>query len=474
MHKPPSQLFGRIWNPQPIPLAVFGAGPTVDRTEPLLLTSGLLTREVPWRIAITTPSTALSGQTCGNAVDRVLPGGGIDPSRSAAMAGRGVLPGFIASAEGCHVTDADGRAYVDFLGANGPNILGYRHAEVEAAADAVRRDLTTASLFPPSLVEVIERLLAWQIHMAWGVAAKNGSEAVSLAARVARQHRQRRGIVAFERAYHGNDPELASGPPVGTLTEVTNEVHRLPWNGAQELIDYVEAHHADIAAVVMNPLDQNPRLPTISVSHDFVVAIEQVRNRFGVLVVLDDVRHGMRVHPDGSQHELGLEPDLIALGKALGNGHSISAVLGAEDLRPAARKILFTSTYMFEAPPMAAAIATIDIYQRDDVFSHIVSMGQRLCAGIVQAASVHGHSVTMSGPPTMPTMLLADDDDTTRRREILASCCGYRCDLPPIPELEPERSAQPHGHRRSDRSCPRRLRSNPSTPELGHFHHYEG
>ncbi len=289
--------------------------------------------------------------------DRALPGGGVYFTRSADMSGRGVLPGFIAANDGCRVTDVDGREYIDFLGANGPNILGYRHPEVEAAADDMRSRITTASLFPPSLVEVVERLLQTWSTMGWGLVAKSGSEVVTLGGRVARQHTQRPSLVAFEHSYHGNDPELASGPPTGPLTTLTDDVIRLPWNDPQRLIDYFEIHGADIAGIILNPLDQRPLVQTTEPTAEFLAAIEQVRERWGALVVLDDVRHGFRLHPSGSHRQLGIEPDLIALGKALGNGHSISALLGTEELRTAARKIMFTSTYMFVAPPMAAAAA---------------------------------------------------------------------------------------------------------------------
>lgn len=348
--------------------------------------------------------------------DRVLPGGGIYLTRSADMAGRGILPGFIAAAEGCHVTDVDGKRYVDFLGANGPNILGYRHPEVEAAADRVRRDITTASLYPPQLVDLIEQLVIRHEPMRWGVAAKNGSDAVSLGVRIARQHTQRRHVVAFDRAYHGNDDELASGPPHGTLSDLTSDVHRLPWNEPERLVEYVRHHGTDIAAIVTNPIEQTPRRPTVDATRDFVDAIEQVRDRCGCLVVFDDVRHGFRLHPIGSYRLVGLEPDLVAYGKALGNGHSVSALLGRDDLRRAARKILFTSTYMFEAPPMAAAVATLEIYERDRVFDHLCAMGERLTAGLLAAAGDAGHDVELSGPPTMPTLLVADDPDGARVR----------------------------------------------------------
>lgn len=356
------------------------------------------------------------GQQLWQRADRVLPGGGVYFTRSADMAGRGVLPGFIATNRGCRVVDVDGREYIDFLGANGPNILGYRHAEVEAAAGAVRAHHTTASLFPPMLVEVVERILATWTDMDWGLVAKNGSEVVTLGARVARQATGRRMLVGFDSAYHGNDPELASSPPTGPLEQLTDDVHRLPWNDPQRLLDHMEMHGSDVAAIVMNPLDQRPRVNTEAASPDFVAAIAEARDRWGSLIVFDDVRHCFRLHPQGSHRSFGLEPDLIALGKALGNGHSISALLGREEHRRAARKILFTSTYMFEAPPMGAAMATLDVYERDGVFDHIEAMGQRLCDGLRSAATGASHDIVVAGPPTMPTLLFVDDAELAKGR----------------------------------------------------------
>jgi len=365
------------------------------------------------------------GQELWARADKVLPGGGIYYSRSADMAGRGVLPGFIASAEGCRVTDADGKTYIDYMGANGPNILGYRHPEVEEAVRRQMETLTSASLFPPSLVEVVEQMVARIGGMAWGLVSKNGSEVVSLGARVARQHTQRRRLITFERAYHGNDPELATVPPKGPLTEGTGDILRLPWNDPQALIDCTRAHGADIAAILLNPLDQNPRMDTVSAAPDFVGTIEEVRVRHGIQLIMDDVRHGFRLHPVGSHRLLGVEPDAIALGKALGNGHAISALLAQDHLRDAARKILYTSTYMFDAPPMRAAMAMLTVYDRDNVFEHITKMGILLRDGIVAAAEKAGHAITYSGPPAMPTLLFEQDPKGEKQR-VFAQAAALR------------------------------------------------
>jgi len=358
-----------------------------------------------------------NGQALWARADRVLPGGGIYLSRSADFAGRGVLPGFIAEAEGCRIVDVDGRSYIDYLCANGPNILGYRHPEIEAAARAQAARQTSASLFPPTLVEVVERLVQRVAGMSFGVVAKNGSEVVSLGVRMARQFTGRRCVVTFQRAYHGNDPELAVRPPPGPLTDITSDVVRLPWNDPQALHDYAAQRGDATAAIVLNPLDQNPGLETRAAAADFVAAIEAVRSRHGMQLVFDDVRHGFRLHPEGSHRLLGVTPDITTFGKALGNGYAIAALVGREHLRAAARKIFYTSTYMFESPPMAAAMAMLEVYDRDDVFAHIVRMGERLRDGITHAARAAGHAISYSGPVTMPTLLLQNDPGGARLRQ---------------------------------------------------------
>ncbi len=372
------------------------------------------------------------GRALWERADRVLPGGGIYRSRSADMAGRGVLPGFIVEAEGCRVTDADGRTYIDFLCANGPNILGYRHPEIEAAARQQASKMTSASLFPKSLVEIVERLVDRFDGMEWGVVSKNGSEVVALALRVARQHTQRRLVVTFDKAYHGNDPELANAPAAGVLTDGTREVLRTPWNNPEALCALTEEHGDEIAAIVLNPNQQLPLVATVDASPEFIAAIESLRERHDVQLIVDDVRHGFRIHPYGSHRTLGVEPDMVTFGKALGNGYSISALVGRDHLRKAARKILYTSTYMFETPPMHAAMAMLDVYDRDDTFDHLQTMGARLRDGIVAAAASTGHRISYSGPLAMPTLLFEDDHDLARGRQFAREAASLGAILHPV------------------------------------------
>jgi glutamate-1-semialdehyde 2,1-aminomutase len=357
-----------------------------------------------------------NGKTLWARADRALPGGGIYFSRSARFAGAGVQPGFIASADGCRVTDVDGRSYIDFLCGNGPILLGYQHPEVE---DAFRRQAEiadSATYFPPALVEFAERLVDRTSGMSWAAGAKNGSDVVGLAMRVARAAKGRETIIAFDRAYHGFVPELALGP-AGIPKAGQTHVIRVPWNNVEAFEQAVVEQTDDLAAILLNPVDQYPACDTETASSELIAAIHSARSRTGAAIILDDVRTGLRLHPFGSHLALGLEPDLLCLGKPIANGHAVSALIGTEALREGARKVGFTATFCFAAASLKASIATLDIYDREDGFEKICHAGERLRSGLQMAATKYSHRVRQTGPVSMPTLLFEDDPklETGRR-----------------------------------------------------------
>jgi len=349
-------------------------------------------------------------------LDAAVPGGGIYFSRSARFAGRGVLPGFVQSAQGCQIVDSDGKSYLDFNCGNGPNLLGYRHPEVDAAAAEQAQRMDLAAFFPEVMPQYAEQLLQWGQGYDWTVFTKNGSDSTNLALRIMRVATNRPFVVMFNSAYHGVGVEIALAPEV-KLTEQQKYVIRIPWNDYDALFEVAQKYGDQIAGVLFNPLDQSPSRETISMSKSMVTALHNVRKQYGCLLTLDDVRHGFRLHPKGSHRALGLDADLVCLGKALANGYSTSVVLGQSNLRSDAEKIAFTATYMFSAVAFSAGLKTLEIYQRDNVFDHLEAMGSRLCDGIVAAGKKHGHTdVVMSGPVTMPTFIFRGDVKTKRAK----------------------------------------------------------
>ena len=342
--------------------------------------------------------------------DHVIPGGNIYLTRSARLAGADVQPGFIEKAEGCRVTDVDGHSYIDFACANGPNLLGYRHPEVEAAVVEQAAVMDGASYFPPALVELAEALVKRNPAMDWAIPAKNGSDVVELGLRVARAATGREKIVRFVGAYHGFAPELVPGGR-GVARSTRKEVVKTGWNDVEGLKDAFLHNKDDIAAIVMNPLDQSGGIDTTKASPRFCQAIGTLCRENKTVLVFDDVRAGFRMHPMGSHIPLGLEPDLVCIGKALGNGYPVSVLLGTHDLRDAAGLLMFTASFIFGAQALRAAITVLKIYERDGVFDSLVRSGERLRKGILQAAAKTGHPVRYTGPVTMPTLLFDGDDN---------------------------------------------------------------
>ncbi|MCK5680320.1 aminotransferase class III-fold pyridoxal phosphate-dependent enzyme [bacterium] len=354
------------------------------------------------------PVDGPKGQDLWKRADKVLPSFGVFLARSARFTGYNVWPGFIAQAKGCRVQDVDGRSYLDFYCGNGPNLLGYQHPEVEAAARAQTAQGDLMPNFSPVMIEFCERLLAWTAGFDWAVPVKRGSDATELAMRVARVATTRPHIIMFKHFYHGTNKEqsiLYEGIP----GDAQSHVSRLPWNDVKALDNFSTVNGEKVAAVMLNPIEQGSAVPTVFATPKFIAALERFRRRTGALIILDDVRAGFRMHPKGSHKALGLKPDLLCLGKTLGNGYSVAAVMGTEPLRGGAERLLYTSSYIFSAVCFKAGIVTLDVYERENAFEKMMRAGKRLLSGIKTAARKHGQNISFSGPPTHPTMLYDND-----------------------------------------------------------------
>lgn len=238
---------------------------------------------------------------------RVLPGG-----ETRAVTHFDPFPTSIVRGEGAWLIDVDGARYLDLVNNYTSLVHGNAHPLVtEAAQQALRDGAVFASVHPRQveLAEAIsERFAVERVRF-----TSSGSEAASLAVRIARQATGRRGIVLFEGGYHGSVAPFIPGEP---------EVHRLPYNDPAAL-SLVES--LDVAAVLVEPfLGAGGVIPG---APDFLHACQDVCRRTGAAFVLDEVQ-SLRVAPGGAQGLLGLDPDLTVLGKIIGGGLPIGAVAG--------------------------------------------------------------------------------------------------------------------------------------------------
>src|SRR5215469_16905160 len=134
----------------------------------------------------------------------VIPGGMYGHQSTALLPD--VFPQFFNRAEGARLWDADGNEYIDYMCAYGPNLLGYRHKAVDAAAAAQQNLGDTMTGPSEAVVELAERFVSLVGHADWAMFCKNGTDATTMAMMAARAHTERKKILVARRTYHGSAP----------------------------------------------------------------------------------------------------------------------------------------------------------------------------------------------------------------------------------------------------------------------------
>ena len=319
-------------------------------------------------------------------------------------------PQFFAKAEGARLWDADGNVFIDYMCAYGPNLFGYGHPEINAAF--VRQMETGDTLTGPSpvMVDLAEAFVGMVSHADWAMFCKNGTDATSMAMVIARAHTRRRTIILAKGAYHGSAPWCTPRPAGTTPEDKANQIF-CTYNDIASLEEAVAKAGDDLAAIFAAPFKHDAFIDQALPDAAYARRARELCDKAGALLVVDDVRGGLRVARDCSWSTVGVKPDLSTWGKCIANGHPISALLGADVCRAAASKVYVTGSYWYQAAPMAAALETLRLVRESDYLERIIGLGERLRAGLDERAAAAGFSMRQTGPETMPLFLFNDDPD---------------------------------------------------------------
>jgi glutamate-1-semialdehyde 2,1-aminomutase len=338
---------------------------------------------------------------------KVVPGG-VYGHQSVASLPAG-YPQYMSRGLGSHVWDADGNEYIDLMCSWGPVILGHRHPGVEAAA--ARQAAAADCQNGPSarMVELAEAMTETVDHADWAMFSKNGTDATTQCVTIARAATGRRKILVATGAYHGADP-WCTPKLSGVLPE--DRAHLVPYryNDLGSVDAAMEVVGDDLAGVVVSPIRHDISVDLELPDPAFAAGLRSLCDRHGAVLIMDDVRCGLRLHHGSSWEPLGVAPDLSAWSKAIANGYALGAVLGRDSLVEAARSIYTTGSFWFGAVSMAASLATLRILEEEDTVGRMVDIGMRLRQGLAEQAAAHGLEVSLSGPVQMPFMTFAGDD----------------------------------------------------------------
>ena len=269
----------------------------------------------------------------------LFPGGVNSPVR--AYRAVGGQPPILVRGEGAHVWDADGKRYLDYVGAFGPLLLGHAHPAVVEAIARTAADGGSFGATGPAEVRLAELIRARMPSIERIRFVNSGTEAAMSALRVARAATRRDLVIKFDGGYHGHADSLLveAGSGVATLSlpgsagvpaEVAAQTLVAEYNDLDSVQRLFDAHPRRVAAVIVEPVAAN--MGVVPPQPGFLEGLRQLSAAAGALLVFDEVITGFRVAPGGAQELYGVRPDLTVLGKVIGGGLPVGAYGGRADL----------------------------------------------------------------------------------------------------------------------------------------------
>ncbi len=352
---------------------------------------------------------------------RRLPGGVLGTARYADEAAFVVKSG-----KGARIHDMSGRAYVDYVLASGPLILGHAHPAVVAAVRQQVEGGTTYFMVNEPIIQLAEEICrampcAEQVRF-----TSTGSEATFFALRMARTYRKRDKILKFEGGYHGaHDYAMMSSSPrspkafpapvpdsSGIPHAIEADVLVAPYNDLGTVEGIVAAHADELAAVIVEPFQR-----LVPPQPGFLQGLREVTRRHGVLLVFDEVVTGFRLAYGGAQQYYGVVPDIAAVGKIVGGGFPLAAVCASEELmRPfdprqdgVADFISQSGTLNGNPIAAVAGLATLAELRRPGAYETLHGTGRRLMDGIAALAEKAGLAAQVVGEPVVFDLLFTDE-----------------------------------------------------------------
>ena len=331
---------------------------------------------------------------------RSIPGGVNSPVR--AFRSVGGTPRFIERAEGARVWDADGKAYIDYVGSWGPAITGHAHP---AIVDAVRAAALKGLSFgapTEAEVEMAELICALLPSVDMVRLVSSGTEATMSAIRLARGFTGRDAIVKFEGCYHGHADSLLVKAGSGLLTfgnpssggvpaDFAKHTIVLDYNDLQQVEDVFKARGGEIAAVIVEPVAGNMNL--VKPRPGFLEGLRRICTQYGAVLIFDEVMTGFRVGPQGVQGLYGITPDLTTLGKVIGGGMPVGAFGGRREImeKIAPLGTVYQAGTLSGSPvAVAAGLVSLQLTRAPGFYDALAARTRRLVDGLSAAAREAG------------------------------------------------------------------------------------
>ena len=341
----------------------------------------------------------------------LIPGGVNSPVRACRSVGTD--PRFIDHAAGCRIYDADGNAYIDYIGSWGPMILGHGHpAVIEALEKTIRRGTSFGA--PTQMeIELAQRVIDAVASVEMVRMVNSGTEATMSAIRLARGVTGRDVIIKFDGCYHGHADTLLvdAGSGVATLSipgspgvpaAFVEKTLSLPYNDMAAVERVMDQKGDQVAAIIVEPVAGNMGL--VLPEAGFLEKLRDLCTRHGSILIFDEVMTGFRVALGGAQTLYGITPDLSCFGKIIGGGLPVGAYGGKREImeQVAPQGPVYQAGTLSGNPlAMAAGIATLKEISRPGFYEALDRISGQLLTGLARAAKTAGIAVSTARAGSM-------------------------------------------------------------------------
>ncbi|MDE1514786.1 glutamate-1-semialdehyde 2,1-aminomutase [Vibrio sp. HDW18] len=329
-----------------------------------------------------------------------IPGGVNSPVR--AFNGVGGSPIFIERADGALIFDADGKAYIDYVGSWGPMILGHNHAAIrDAVMQAAQRGLSfgAPTAMEITMAELVSELVPSmeQLRM-----VNSGTEATMSAIRLARGYTGRDKIIKFEGCYHGHADSLLVKAGSGALTlgqpsspgvpeDFAKHTLTARFNDLDSVRQLFAANPGEIACIIVEPVAGNMNcIPPVEGFHQ---GLREICDQHGALLIFDEVMTGFRVALGGAQAYYNIKPDLTTLGKVIGGGMPVGAFGGRREIMQyiaPTGPVYQAGTLSGNPIAMAAGYACLNLLREEGNEKRLAEITKQLADGFKSLADQHG------------------------------------------------------------------------------------
>lgn len=361
-----------------------------------------------------------SEQLFERAVKRI-PGGVNSPVRAYGAIGQ--APRFIEKADGCYIYDVDGNRYIDYIDSWGPMILGHNFPAIKESVVKACENGLSFGCATEIEVEMAEFICENIPHIEMIRMVNSGTEAVMSAVRAARGFTGKNKIIKFAGCYHGHSDAMLVSAGSGVMTSgvpdsagvpkgCTEDTMTAVYNDLSSVEELLQQSEGETAAVIVEPVGAN--MGVVPPKEGFLKGLRSLCDKYGALLIFDEVITGFRLAFGGAAEYFGVRPDLVTYGKIIGAGMPVGAYGGRKEIMEMVSPVgaVYQAGTLSGNPiAMAAGLTQLKyLHAHPEIYKGLEEKGEKLYGGMKKLLKEEGLSYQLNHISSLASLFFTEEE----------------------------------------------------------------